>query len=112
MASLSELIARHGYWIVAAAIGIESMGIPVPGETILVTAAIYAGATHQLNIVTVIVGSDHRGNRRRQRRIRDRPAIRISAVVAPRPSVQVDGLAHQARAVSLSPPWRQSRFLR
>jgi membrane protein DedA with SNARE-associated domain len=52
--NLSELVVRHGYWIVAAAIGIESMGIPVPGETMLVAAAIYAGATHKLDIGTVI----------------------------------------------------------
>jgi len=55
MTSFSPLIAQYGYWIVAAAVGIESMGIPVPGETMLVTAAVYAGATHQLNIVLVIV---------------------------------------------------------
>ena len=51
------VVARHGYWIVAAAVGLESMGVPVPGETILVTAAVYAGATHQLNIVMVIVSA-------------------------------------------------------
>jgi membrane protein DedA with SNARE-associated domain len=33
------------------------MGIPVPGETILVSAAVYSGATHQLNIVIVIVAA-------------------------------------------------------
>jgi membrane protein DedA with SNARE-associated domain len=55
--SLSELIAQHGYWIVAAAVGVESMGIPVPGETMLVTAAVHAGATHQLNIVMVMVSA-------------------------------------------------------
>ena len=55
MTSFSALIAQYGYWVVAAAVGIESMGIPVPGETMLVTAAVYAGATHQLNIVLVIV---------------------------------------------------------
>jgi membrane protein DedA with SNARE-associated domain len=54
MSSLSALVAQHGYWIVAAGVGLESMGIPLPGETMLVSAAVYAGATHQLNIVTVI----------------------------------------------------------
>jgi membrane protein DedA with SNARE-associated domain len=57
MTSLSALVARHGYWIVAAAVGLESMGIPVPGETILVSAAVYSGATRQLNIVIVIVAA-------------------------------------------------------
>jgi membrane protein DedA with SNARE-associated domain len=54
MASLSALIAQHGYWVVAAVVGLESMGIPLPGETMLVSAAVYAGATHQLNILMVI----------------------------------------------------------
>jgi membrane protein DedA with SNARE-associated domain len=54
MTWLSEFVARHGYWIVATAVGLESMGIPLPGETILVSAAVYAGVSHQLNIVTVI----------------------------------------------------------
>ena len=57
MGTFPLLVARHGYWIVGAAVGLESMGIPLPGETILVSAAIYAGATHQLDIVGVIVAA-------------------------------------------------------
>jgi membrane protein DedA with SNARE-associated domain len=57
MTSLSTLIVQHGYWIVAAAVGLESMGIPVPGETILISAAVYGGATHRLNIVIVIAAA-------------------------------------------------------
>jgi membrane protein DedA with SNARE-associated domain len=48
--TLTSLIASHGYWVVATVVGLESMGIPVPGETTLVTAAIYAGTTHHLSI--------------------------------------------------------------
>ena len=55
--SLPLLVARHGYWIVGGVVGLESMGIPLPGETILVSAAIYAGATHQLDIVGVIAAA-------------------------------------------------------
>jgi membrane protein DedA with SNARE-associated domain len=55
--NLSELISTHGYWVVAAVVGLESMGVPAPGETILVTAAIYAGTTHQLNIALVIAAA-------------------------------------------------------
>src|SRR3954451_11139595 len=51
---ISEIIARHGYAVVAIAIGLESMGIPMPGETMLVSAAIYAGTTHEMNIVFLI----------------------------------------------------------
>jgi membrane protein DedA with SNARE-associated domain len=56
-AGLTDLIATHGYWVVAAVITLESMGVPLPGETMLVTAAIFAGTTHQLNIGLVIVAA-------------------------------------------------------
>jgi membrane protein DedA with SNARE-associated domain len=55
--TLEGLIAAHGYWILGALIGLESMGIPLPGETALISAAIYAGTTHRLNIVFVIVAA-------------------------------------------------------
>src|SRR5262249_34458460 len=47
--SLSDLIATSGYWAVFLLVGAESLGIPLPGETALVTAAIYAGHTHRLS---------------------------------------------------------------
>ncbi len=51
---LSELIEKYGYIIVGLAIMIESMGVPMPGETALVIAAAYAGAG-RLNIALVII---------------------------------------------------------
>lgn len=51
---LDDLIATYGYAIVFAIVAAESIGIPVPGETTLSLAAIYAGATHRLNIAGVI----------------------------------------------------------
>jgi membrane protein DedA with SNARE-associated domain len=54
---VAELIATHGYWVVAAIVALESMGIPAPGETALVTAAIYAGTTHRLSIALVIAAA-------------------------------------------------------
>ena len=55
--SLANLVATHGYWVVAAVVALESMGIPMPGETMLVTAAMYAGTTHRLNIGFVIAAA-------------------------------------------------------
>lgn len=55
--SVHHLIATYGYFGVALVIGFESMGIPLPGETILISAAIYAGTTHNLNIVGVIAAA-------------------------------------------------------
>jgi membrane protein DedA with SNARE-associated domain len=55
--SIHYLIASYGYWGVALAIGLESMGIPIPGETALISAALYAGTTHNMNIFIVIVAA-------------------------------------------------------
>jgi membrane protein DedA with SNARE-associated domain len=55
--SLDSLIASNGYWVVATVVALESMGIPVPGETTLVTAAIYAGTTRRLDIWLVIAAA-------------------------------------------------------
>ena len=55
-ASLSPeaLLAAWGLWALMALVMLESLGVPVPGETALVSAALYAGATRQLDIVSVI----------------------------------------------------------
>jgi membrane protein DedA with SNARE-associated domain len=53
--SIQPYIAQHGYWVVFLVILIESAGVPLPGESALVLAAVYAGATGQLDIVYVIV---------------------------------------------------------
>ena len=45
-------IGHYGYWSVLLLVMIEDFGIPVPGETILIAAGIYAGAG-RLNIVAV-----------------------------------------------------------
>ncbi|MEI6557770.1 MAG: DedA family protein [Rhodospirillaceae bacterium] len=55
--TLPDLIARYGYWFVAVIVALESMGIPLPGETTLVIAAIYAGTTHRLDIGLVVAAA-------------------------------------------------------
>src|SRR5207302_8392542 len=55
--NLDSLLASYGYLAVFIFVGVESIGIPVPGETMLVTAAIYAGTTGRLSIFWVIVAS-------------------------------------------------------
>lgn len=52
--TLTSLVETYGYPLVALFVGIESSGIPFPGETMLVTAAVYAGSGH-LSIFWVIV---------------------------------------------------------
>ena len=46
---MSHLIASYGYWAVFALVGLESLGIPLPGETALIIAGAYAGSTHNLS---------------------------------------------------------------
>jgi membrane protein DedA with SNARE-associated domain len=53
--TIQPLISQHGYWVVFLVIMLESAGIPLPGESALVLAAVYAGATGQLDITCVIV---------------------------------------------------------
>ena len=54
---LTHIIATYGYFAVLLFVFIESMGIPFPGETMLILAGIYAGTTQHLNIVLVIVAA-------------------------------------------------------
>jgi membrane protein DedA with SNARE-associated domain len=54
---LSHLLMTYGYWAVFVFVAIESTGIPFPGETMLLLAAIYTGTTHQLSIALVIAAA-------------------------------------------------------
>lgn len=55
--NLTTLLSTYGYWAVLLFVAIESTGIPFPGETMLLLAAIYAGKTHQLAIPLVIAAA-------------------------------------------------------
>jgi membrane protein DedA with SNARE-associated domain len=57
MEHIHQLLATYGYWAVLVVVMLESAGIPVPGETILVSAAIYAGTTHNMHIGFVILAA-------------------------------------------------------
>lgn len=48
--TIHHLIATYGYGAVFVLVGAESLGIPLPGETALIAAATYAGATHRLSV--------------------------------------------------------------
>jgi membrane protein DedA with SNARE-associated domain len=53
-ALLHHLLHTYGLWVLFGVVMAESMGIPMPGETALVSAALYAGATHNIELVHVI----------------------------------------------------------
>jgi membrane protein DedA with SNARE-associated domain len=47
-------LSSYGYLVVFLLVMVESIGVPVPGETALIGAALYAGSTHNLEIWGVI----------------------------------------------------------
>ena len=50
--ALSGTLQHYGLWAIGLLITLEDFGVPVPGETILIAGAIYAGAG-RLNIVAL-----------------------------------------------------------
>ena len=54
---MTELIHHYGAWVVFILVFLEAVGLPFPGETILVTAAIYAGTTQNLSMGLVLLAA-------------------------------------------------------
>ncbi|MEY9964849.1 membrane protein DedA with SNARE-associated domain [Streptacidiphilus sp. MAP12-16] len=52
LANLAPLLDHWGYLAVAGFVFVEDFGVPVPGETVLIAAAVYAGAG-RLNVFAV-----------------------------------------------------------
>jgi membrane protein DedA with SNARE-associated domain len=52
---LNYFFAHYGYWTVFVGILLESAGVPLPGETILILASVFARTQHRLNIVEVAI---------------------------------------------------------
>jgi membrane protein DedA with SNARE-associated domain len=51
---LTQFISAHGVWLVAAFIGLETVGVPLPAEAALIAAAIFAATTHDIDIGALI----------------------------------------------------------
>jgi membrane protein DedA with SNARE-associated domain len=54
--ALIDLIKVHGPWIIAVVVALESAGVPLPGETILVAAALVA-TTNQIDIAIIVAAA-------------------------------------------------------
>ncbi|WP_229076112.1 DedA family protein [Actinoplanes sp. DH11] len=52
--SVAPILDRWGYLAIGGVIGVESFGVPAPGQTIMVAASIYAGAG-RMNIWIVAI---------------------------------------------------------
>jgi membrane protein DedA with SNARE-associated domain len=50
--SLASPLSHYGLWAILVLVLVEDFGIPVPGETVLIAGAIYAGSG-RLNVVAV-----------------------------------------------------------
>src|SRR3954471_9460706 len=57
LGDLPALIAAYGYGLILIMVMLESLGLPLPGETTLITASIYAGATHDLALTGIIAAA-------------------------------------------------------
>lgn len=55
--NVDHLISSFGYLAVFVIIGLESIGIPLPGETVLIAAATYAATSGNLNIWIVFAAA-------------------------------------------------------
>src|ERR1700722_2383719 len=51
---IHQLMHAYGLWALFVALMMESLGLPLPGEIMLISAAIYAGSTHELSIGLVV----------------------------------------------------------
>jgi membrane protein DedA with SNARE-associated domain len=52
---LRGYLAQYGYWAIAAALLLENVGLPVPGETILLGASFLAFSEHRLRLPYIIL---------------------------------------------------------
>jgi membrane protein DedA with SNARE-associated domain len=54
-AQLLHLLHAYGYGFLGVLIALETMGLPLPGEGVLIAASLYAAATHKLDINLVVL---------------------------------------------------------
>jgi membrane protein DedA with SNARE-associated domain len=52
--ALEHLLHEYGYITIFLGIMLESLGLPLPGESLMIAAAVYAATTHQLDIVALV----------------------------------------------------------
>jgi membrane protein DedA with SNARE-associated domain len=52
---LRGAVVHHGYWAVAVLLLLESAGLPLPGETVLLLASFLAFSEHELQLPWIIV---------------------------------------------------------
>ena len=56
-AGLAHLLGEYGYGLVFVLIGLEAMGLPLPGESLIIAAAVYCATTGKLHIAGVVAAA-------------------------------------------------------
>jgi membrane protein DedA with SNARE-associated domain len=54
---MDHYLAEYGYSAIVFVVALEYLGVPLPGETILIAAGIYAGDTHHLALLWIVVSA-------------------------------------------------------
>lgn len=54
---VGPLVQKYGYGLVGGVICLEAMGLPLPGESILIAAAIYAATTGDLSVYWLVLAA-------------------------------------------------------
>ncbi len=54
---LVDLLRAYGYPALAGLIALECLGLPLPGETLLIGGALFAARTHQISIHLVVLAA-------------------------------------------------------
>ena len=54
---LEYIVQNYGYGAVGLVICLEAMGLPLPGESLLIATAIYAATTHHLAIEWIVIAA-------------------------------------------------------
>ncbi len=52
---LTNLFTHYGFWVIGIVVMLESMGFPLPAESLLITSALFCATTHKLPIQSVII---------------------------------------------------------
>jgi membrane-associated protein len=52
---LRDAVVHYGYWAVAAALFLENIGLPLPGETALLLASFLAYSEHDLRLPWIVI---------------------------------------------------------
>lgn len=52
---IETLLTHYGYGVIGVVVMLESMGLPLPAESLLITAALFSATTHKLHIWGIVI---------------------------------------------------------